>query len=233
MTNVSLTEVIQTRAYGMTLGKRRHNIKVWKTFTGKCNPNIIWFVSWSIQLLQMFSTVYQSRLSLTRRYCVCMAGWVRICSQWNKLEGWWDRRMSQIQVRNRTFPPTWAKVDFNHFAGLLCDLLWSDPDKDITGWSENDRGISFTFGPDVVSRFLQKHDMDLICRAHQVRFDDFNRFSLCLLSIGCGRWIWVLRQTTSCHVILSPELLRGVWQCGGHDERRRESVVLLSSQCTL
>lgn len=54
--------------------------------------------------------------------------------------------------------------------GLLCDLLWSDPDKDITGWSENDRGVSFTFGPDVVSRFLQKHDMDLICRAHQVNF---------------------------------------------------------------
>jgi diadenosine tetraphosphatase ApaH/serine/threonine PP2A family protein phosphatase len=52
--------------------------------------------------------------------------------------------------------------------GLLCDLLWSDPDKDITGWSENDRGVSFTFGPDVVTRFLQKHDMDLICRAHQV-----------------------------------------------------------------
>lgn len=25
--------------------------------------------------------------------------------------------------------------------GLLCDLLWSDPDKDITGWSENDRGV--------------------------------------------------------------------------------------------
>lgn len=52
--------------------------------------------------------------------------------------------------------------------GLLCDLLWSDPDKDVQGWSENDRGVSFTFGPDIVSKFLQKHDMDLICRAHQV-----------------------------------------------------------------
>ena len=60
-----------------------------------------------------------------------------------------------------------------HAAGLLCDLLWSDPDKDITGWSENDRGVSFTFGPDVVSRFLQKHDMDLICRAHQVPVTSF------------------------------------------------------------
>ncbi len=61
--------------------------------------------------------------------------------------------------------------------GLLCDLLWSDPEKLITGWSENDRGVSFTFGPDVVSRFLQKHDMDLICRAHQVVEDGYEFFS--------------------------------------------------------
>ncbi|KAF9357384.1 Serine/threonine-protein phosphatase pp1 [Mortierella sp. NVP85] len=61
--------------------------------------------------------------------------------------------------------------------GLLCDLLWSDPDKEITGWSENDRGVSFTFGPDVVSRFLQKHDMDLICRAHQVVEDGYEFFA--------------------------------------------------------
>ncbi|KAJ3033271.1 hypothetical protein HDV00_006534 [Rhizophlyctis rosea] len=27
--------------------------------------------------------------------------------------------------------------------GLLCHLLRSDPDKDITGWSENDRGVNF------------------------------------------------------------------------------------------
>lgn len=33
--------------------------------------------------------------------------------------------------------------------GLLCDLLWSDPDKDTAGWGENDRGVSFTFGTEV------------------------------------------------------------------------------------
>ena len=29
--------------------------------------------------------------------------------------------------------------------------------------------MSFTFGADVVSKFLNRHDLDLICRAHQVR----------------------------------------------------------------
>ena len=52
--------------------------------------------------------------------------------------------------------------------GMLCDFLWSDPDKDISGWGENDRGVSFTFGPDVVAHFLKNHDFDLIVRAHQV-----------------------------------------------------------------
>ena len=45
----------------------------------------------------------------------------------------------------------------------------SDPDKDIAGWGENDRGVSFTFGEDIVAQFLRRHDLDLICRAHQVK----------------------------------------------------------------
>jgi len=61
--------------------------------------------------------------------------------------------------------------------GLICDLLWADPDKDIAGWAENDRGVSFIFGPDVVTSFLQKHDMDLVCRAHQVVEDGYEFFA--------------------------------------------------------
>jgi diadenosine tetraphosphatase ApaH/serine/threonine PP2A family protein phosphatase len=38
----------------------------------------------------------------------------------------------------------------------------------LQGWGENDRGVSYTFGPDSVTEFLAKHDLDLICRAHQV-----------------------------------------------------------------
>jgi hypothetical protein len=36
------------------------------------------------------------------------------------------------------------------------------------GWAESDRGVSFTFGADVVEKFNRKHDFDLIVRAHQV-----------------------------------------------------------------
>ncbi|KAM0985460.1 hypothetical protein ACFX13_012944 [Malus domestica] len=61
-------------------------------------------------------------------------------------------------------------------SGLLCDLMWSDPSKDIEGWGPNDRGISFTFGADRVTEFLQKHDLDLICRAHHVVKDGYEFF---------------------------------------------------------
>ncbi|KAL9274244.1 Serine/threonine-protein phosphatase PP1-like protein, partial [Drosera capensis] len=62
-------------------------------------------------------------------------------------------------------------------AGLLCDLLWSDPSKDIKGWGPNDRGVSYTFGADIVAGFLDKHDLDLICRAHQVVEDGYEFFA--------------------------------------------------------
>lgn len=91
--------------------------------------------------------------------------------------------------------------------GLLCDLLWADPDKDIQGWGENDRGVSYTFGPDSVSDFLTKHDLDLVCRAHQVST------SHACLSVTC------LRHTCSGHCtiycLLNTRLGSYVWfRCG-------------------
>lgn len=60
--------------------------------------------------------------------------------------------------------------------GLLCDVLWSDPDREVTGWAENDRGVSYTFGPDRVHNFLERNDLDLIVRAHQVVEDGYEFF---------------------------------------------------------
>eukprot|EP01002_Notosolenus_urceolatus_P002890 NODE_1758_length_1310_cov_21.540048_g1462_i0.p1 GENE.NODE_1758_length_1310_cov_21.540048_g1462_i0~~NODE_1758_length_1310_cov_21.540048_g1462_i0.p1 ORF type:complete len:331 (+),score=58.48 NODE_1758_length_1310_cov_21.540048_g1462_i0:159-1151(+) len=60
--------------------------------------------------------------------------------------------------------------------GLLCDLLWSDPAENTSGWADNDRGVSYTFGADIVSAFLNKNEYDLLCRAHQVVEDGFSFF---------------------------------------------------------
>jgi len=61
--------------------------------------------------------------------------------------------------------------------GLICDLLWADPDKECIAWEENDRGVSYIFGADIVSKFLHKHEMDLIARAHQVVEDGYEFFA--------------------------------------------------------
>ncbi|XP_070066250.1 serine/threonine-protein phosphatase alpha-3 isoform isoform X2 [Drosophila virilis] len=61
--------------------------------------------------------------------------------------------------------------------GLMCDLLWSDPDRKGYGYSPSDRGVSFLFGRDVIEKFLRKYDFDLICRAHQVVEDGYEFFA--------------------------------------------------------
>jgi serine/threonine-protein phosphatase PP1 catalytic subunit len=61
--------------------------------------------------------------------------------------------------------------------GLLCDLVWSDPSPDSEGWGESDRGVSCTFGADKLVEFLEKNDLDLICRAHQVVEDGYEFFA--------------------------------------------------------
>ncbi|KAK4746152.1 hypothetical protein SAY87_012464 [Trapa incisa] len=61
--------------------------------------------------------------------------------------------------------------------GLLCDLLWSDPNPNVEGWTSSDRGVSCMFGADRVVEFLEKNDLDLICRGHQVVEDGYEFFA--------------------------------------------------------
>lgn len=63
-------------------------------------------------------------------------------------------------------------------SGLICDLLWSDPaDDPIVGFGDNDRGVSWTFGENVVDSIVQSFDLDLICRAHQVVDEGYKFFA--------------------------------------------------------
>ena len=61
--------------------------------------------------------------------------------------------------------------------GLLCDILWSDPDPKVKDdWGPNDRGVSVTFGQKVLSKFLDNNSLDLLCRAHQVVEEGYEFF---------------------------------------------------------
>ena len=79
-------------------------------------------------------------------------------------------------------------------AGVICDILWSDPDKDTDEWAENERGVSYVFGRKVVHQFLEKHKLDLVCRAHQVMEDGYEFFAdrklITIFSAPnyCGDW---------------------------------------------
>ena len=60
--------------------------------------------------------------------------------------------------------------------GLLCDILWSDPESNQKCWNDNDRGVSYTFNEKVLSKFLEKNNLDLLCRAHQVVEEGYEFF---------------------------------------------------------
>ena len=65
-----------------------------------------------------------------------------------------------------------------HFAILLLLLIFSFSCKNKQkGWAENDRGVSFTYGGDVVRQFLRRFDFDLLIRAHQVVEDGYEFFA--------------------------------------------------------
>ncbi len=49
--------------------------------------------------------------------------------------------------------------------------------KSRQGWAENDRGVSYVFGANVIQDFLEKQDLDLIVRAHQVVEDGYQFFA--------------------------------------------------------
>lgn len=107
--------------------------------------------------------------------------------------------------------------------GLLCDLLWADPERffrKTNDWYPNDRGISFTFSQNVVSSFLQKNNMDLIVRAHQVVEEGYEFFAnkglVTIFSAPnyCGEFdnnagVMIVEEDLKCHFKLIKPQLKG------------------------
>ncbi|KAI8617019.1 Metallo-dependent phosphatase-like protein [Chytriomyces sp. MP71] len=138
--------------------KRRYNIKLWKTFTDCFNCLPVAAII-DEKILTMHGGLSPDLQNMDQ---------IRRVMRPTDIPDTGEAKLTLFLINLLSDTPR---------SGLLCDLLWSDPDKDVAGWGENDRGVSFTFGPDVVTRFLQKHDLDLICRAHQVVEDGYEFFA--------------------------------------------------------
>ncbi|KAK3698564.1 serine/threonine protein phosphatase Pzh1 [Vermiconidia calcicola] len=99
--------------------------------------------------------------------------------------------------------------------GLLNDLLWSDPADMEADWEANERGVSYCFGKKVIMEFLQKHDFDLVCRAHMVVEDGYEFFNERILVTVfsapnyCGEFDnWGAVMSVSSELLCSFELLK-------------------------
>jgi len=57
--------------------------------------------------------------------------------------------------------------------GLMCDLLWSDPDE-VIDFQPSPRGAGYVWGEDVSEKFNHNNGLTLISRAHQLVMEGYN-----------------------------------------------------------
>ena len=90
------------------------------------------------------------------------------------MHGGLSKDLQNIEQINKILRPTEIPDE-----GLLCDLLWSDPNNDLLDedFGNNERNISITFSKNYVKNFVEKNNLDLICRAHQVAEEGFEFFA--------------------------------------------------------
>jgi len=89
------------------------------------------------------------------------------------MHGGLSKDLQNVDQINKILRPTEIPDE-----GLLCDLLWSDPNDTLTeDFGSNERNISVTFSKNFVKNFVEKNNLDLICRAHQVVEEGFEFFA--------------------------------------------------------
>lgn len=59
--------------------------------------------------------------------------------------------------------------------GVMCELLWSDPlPGSQVGRQPSKRGVGVGFGVDVTNEFLERNNLDLVVRSHEVRQEGYS-----------------------------------------------------------
>ncbi|CAJ0633243.1 14716_t:CDS:2 [Entrophospora sp. SA101] len=69
--------------------------------------------------------------------------------------------------------------------GPMADLVWSDPDPEKDEFAISPRGAGYTFGGQVVNRFLEINKMEHILRAHQLCMEGYQ-----VLYNDCLSTVW-------------------------------------------
>lgn len=54
--------------------------------------------------------------------------------------------------------------------GVIADFTWSDPNPEVSNYEESPRGAANIFGEKALKEFCQRLSIELVVRAHQVRF---------------------------------------------------------------
>lgn len=81
------------------------------------------------------------------------------------------KKVQQIHDIKRPYP-------IHSLSGIVNDLLWSDPTSYHFGWKQNKyRSVSYTFGTDVIEKFLMDNNFQLIVRAHQLLSNGYQMFA--------------------------------------------------------
>merc|ERR1711964_461520 len=78
-----------------------------------------------------------------------------------------DVTLDEVLAIDRT------KYDENQQTGLMCELLWADP-QDELGRSPSRRGVGLYFGPDVTEKFLKTNNLKYIIRSHEMKAEGYH-----------------------------------------------------------
>ncbi|OHS94420.1 Serine/threonine-protein phosphatase PP1-beta [Tritrichomonas foetus] len=77
---------------------------------------------------------------------------------------------------------------------LIADLVWSDPNEQLTTYAENHRGSGVLFGNEALKTFLMNSNLKLLVRAHQCVADGYSIFGNCM-------GVTVFSSSDYCHII--------------------------------
>lgn len=207
-------------------GKRRYNIKLWKTFTDcfNCLPvaaivdeKIFCCHGGRLALNNLEACLHEIGQTKTGVWCLS-----RPLSR-SSIHG----ADPQGNAAHRCAWPgfvVWPAVGWPRQG--CAGLGWKRPWRflHIRGWCGGQIFAQTRHGPYMQGAPGRHQERP---HAHTRRMRDRHVLTLSFLSWGGRRWLRVFRQEAACHSVLSSELLRWVWQCWCHDERGWDTHVLL------